>query len=166
MPSCKTSRGRQRSWSASLEDDALSRLINHLREAGHAVDVAARPDRDRRTGRAVDAEVTVDGRIVAVEITQVLPGARAHYEIARLEKQIEAELEPRVVAGNLGYVAISIHNRRLPPKAALRAAIPILVDDIAAAMSDLEPAPRVKREVAVETSVGFIRRLELLQLPK
>jgi hypothetical protein len=65
----------------------------------------------------------------------------------------------------LGYVAISVHYRKLPPKSALRTAVPVLIADIADAMRRLEPDPRVRTELEVETEVAFIRRLELLQLP-
>lgn len=122
-----------------------------------------------RTGRsrwsAVDAEVVIDGRLVAVEVTQLLPGARAHYEIIRLEKEIEGELKPLVAEHDLGYVAISVHYRRLPPKSVLRAAIPVLVEDLRSGIRQLQPRPGVRVEFDVETSVAFIRRLELLQLP-
>jgi hypothetical protein len=165
MPSAMTRTNRHSARSGNLEDEALERLIQHLRGLGHDVELRARPDREPRSGRAVDGELQVDGRAVAVEVTQLLPGARAHYEIAKLERALQDQLEAQVRRRRLGYVAIAVHYRRLPAKREIRAALPALTAEIVLAMQSLKPDASERHEAAVATTIGFIRRLELIQLP-
>jgi hypothetical protein len=147
-----------------IEDEALDRLVDHLRKTGSEIEIVARPDRDRhRRGRAVDAEVVVDGRLVGVEITQHIDGARDHVEIPRLQRVMESDLDAEVHRLGLGLVAIGFQFRALPPRAALRAAIPTLVAEIMAALPDL--APGARSEVAIHSTCSFVRNLRLTHYP-
>ena len=151
---------------ASLEDAALGRLAHHLEEHGEAVEVRARPDRERRGGRAVDAEFLIDGRVVGVEITQVLPGARAHSEVARLERAVEQAVRSMVRQFPAGYVAVCVDFGPLPPASKLRAAEPALAQEIATCIDSLDPSPTDRHETPIDTSLRFVRRLSVLQLPR
>ena len=150
----------------SLEDAALDRLSRYLETQGDAVEVRARPDRERRDRRAVDAELLVNGRAVGVEITQLLPGARAHYEIIRIQQAVEREVRSLVRQFPGGYLAISADFRDLPPAIEFRAAEPVLAREIATCIDSLEPPPEDRRETSIESSVRFVRRLSVIQLPR
>lgn len=149
----------------SFEDRALETLIGYVRGLGRTVELVGRPDREGNVGRAVDAELMVDGAAVGVEVTQLLPGARDHYEIARLERAIEDEIRPLIRELALQYVAIGVHYRDLPPKRELRAARPVLAGQIASAMRTLAALGPGRQEVEVATGVEFVRRLNLIHLP-
>lgn len=61
--------------------------------------------------------------------------------------------------------AIVIHYRRLPARSELRAAVGVLIEEIEQAVRTLLPRPATSKRVRIPSSVGFIRRLGLLQLP-
>lgn len=151
---------------ASLEDRALDRLARHLEAHGESVEVRARPDRERRDERAVDAELVVNGRVVGVEITQLLPGARAHSEVARIQRAVEREVRSRVRQFPAGYVAIHADFRDLAPAKELRAAETVLAQEIATCIDSLDPSPEDRRETSIDSSVRFVRRLSVIQLPR
>jgi hypothetical protein len=153
------------SWSRSIEDRSMERLLNHLRLRGHSAELCGQPDRQNRTGRAVDAELRIDGRLVGVEITRLHPVARALSEMARLEHGLQSPLEKRVRERNLGYVLLSLECRQLPTKREIFAATPTLQKDIEAAMGHLDPSPVSRRTIPVDTGVRFVRTLDLIQLP-
>jgi len=153
---------------ASLEDRALDRLARHLEAHGKPVEVRARPDRERRHGRAVDAELLVNGRLVGVEITQLYtrPAARAHSEVTRIQRAVEREVRSMVRQFPAGYVAIGADFRDLPPAKKLRAGETVLAQEIATCIDSLEPSPEHRRVTSIDSSVPFVRALSVIHLPR
>jgi hypothetical protein len=149
----------------AIEDAALLRLVHYLEMNGHAVRIRSRPDREPHVGRAVDAELEVDGRLVGVEITELVPGARSHREIARLEQAVERGIRTRVRTWPPGHVLVDAEFRELPPARTLRAAETVLATEIASCIDGLDPAPDERCEIALATAIGFIRRLKITYLP-
>ena len=156
---------QRRSRSQSIEDGSLHRLVFHLRGQGHVAEVQGRPDREGRPGRAVDAELSVDGQIVAVEITQLISDARAQHEMARLVRGLQEPLNARVRERRLGSVVVDLDFRSLPPKRQVVTAVAALLEDLMVGVGALDSAPTTRRDVDVATRVPFIRNLKLIQLP-
>jgi hypothetical protein len=155
---------RDRRVKERVEDDALDRLMEHLRRSGSVVELVARPDRGPRPGgRAVDAEMLVDGRIVAVEVTQVNEGARDHVEVPRLQASMQRDLEAEARRLGLGLIAIGYTFRPLPPKSRLRAEVPVLKAEIMSALSELDVG--LRSEVWVDSDCSFVRNLRVSHYP-
>lgn len=136
-----------------------------LQSEGHVVAVCRRPDREEQSGRSVDAELLFEGRLVAVEITQLHPIARALSEMTRLTKTLRESLEPQVRQCHLGYVLLNLECRQLPTKQEMRAAIPALLKDVETALGLLAPSPTSRMAKPVDTRVAFVKKLDLIQIP-
>jgi hypothetical protein len=108
----------------------------------------------------------MDGRLIAVEVTELNPIARADREIARLERALQEPLEALVVERNLGCVVVDLDTHPLPSKRELGASTPQLLEDIAGCLAGLESAPKGRKNVTVDTRVRFVRQLNLIQLPE
>ena len=69
---------------------AFDLLRRHLIEHGHAVLNVRRPDRTNRTSRDVDFLVEIDGRDIAVEVTQLTQAREWWNLLDRLESRVRA----------------------------------------------------------------------------
>jgi hypothetical protein len=119
----------------------------------------SRPDQNRSDRPSVDAELRVGGRLIGVEITQSIWNVRAHVEIGRLTRAVEALVRAQQLRWPTGYVAAYARFRALPPARELRLAESILAREIAEGISTLEPDPSTRRETAIDTSLSFLRWL-------
>jgi hypothetical protein len=102
-------RSRRRPTADEIEGWAFGLLEQHLLRAGHAVADVRRPDRDNRTSRDVDFLVEVDGRDVAIEVTQ-LDQARQWWNLLdRLETHIRTALRWEDGGPDAGWLILSIN---------------------------------------------------------
>ncbi len=113
----------------------------------------------------MDAEILVNGKTIAVEITRLTRGAREHREIAELQLALQARLDPFVSEMRLGHVVISAHFRRLPRKREIAVALEPIADGIVEVMRGLPSEPVGRTDVTVPVSVDFVRFLDLVQFP-
>ncbi len=113
----------------------------------------------------MDAEILVNGKIIAVEITRLTRGPREHREIAKLQRAVQARLDPLAREMRAGQVVISADFRRLPPRREIADALAPLTDEIAGAMRGLPSEPTGRTDIAVPVNVDFVRFLEVVQFP-
>lgn len=99
---------RRRPTADEIESWAFDLLKGHLIEHGHTVTEVRRPDRANRQTRDVDFLAQVDGRDVAVEVTQ-LDQARGWWRLLdRLERQVQTGLQWEDIEADPGWLIISM----------------------------------------------------------
>lgn len=141
----------------AIERSALERLVSHLGHAGHRVEIEPdRPDEIDRSRPAVDFVLKVDGDQIGVEITQLIPAARSHYEIAALQTRLKSELEGDVERRRLGVVAVELDFGPLPSSGHLRRGIPKLREAIRDVLKGLRADPVGSVTVPIASEIDFI----------
>ena len=92
-----------------VEDWAFGLLEAHLRREGHVVANVRHPDRLNRSTRDVDILVEVDGRDIAVEVTQVAQTRQWWNQLDRLERGIRAAVDSEGAELDRGWLVLELN---------------------------------------------------------
>lgn len=104
--------GSRRAQTTSLEEWAFRILRDRLEERGTRISILARPDEENRTTRDVDFLVDLDGRVVAIEVTQLSLTALWWNLLDRLERRIRPALEDPARRGASGWLVVHLDLHR------------------------------------------------------
>lgn len=152
----------KRQWRAQLEHSAVMRLVAHLRQQGEEVEICdTRPDEVNRDGPEVDFEFTNQGRSIGVEVTQLIPAARSHYEISAIQRHIQEATGSIPEQRQLGVIALEVDYGVLPRAADMDRDVAVLVTDVRKALESLAPDQLQRVEVPVRAKYGTFRRVRL-----
>lgn len=101
---------RRRPTADEIEAWAFDLLRKYLMNSGHAVTKVRRPDRTNRTSRDVDFLVEVDGREVAVEVTQLDQARKWWNLLDRLQTHVRESLNwDEGMEADPGWLILSIN---------------------------------------------------------
>lgn len=139
-------------------------LVDHLVATGREARIVRRPDREPHTGKAVDAELHVDGRLVAIDVTLFAHGARALVETGKLTDQVSEALGPTVRRLPLGRVVVDIVFARLPPSAIFNNEVTQLTETIDDALAELALSAETRVEVSPTLPVDWVAGLRVVRL--
>jgi hypothetical protein len=149
-----------------LEDAALDRVVEWLRERGEVVSILSRPDVDRR-GKpqssgvpTPDARLSVNGREVLIDIAELhqhSDSVRQHKALGKLITNLETRMRAAVREAGLGLVVASGSFAELPPRRRLVAAEQQVFDR----MKSTLPLLRDGNGVEVSDLPSFVNRLFL-----
>jgi hypothetical protein len=155
---------QRRTWKLELEESAIASLAGHLRALGEDVEVLAnRPEATSNGLPDVDYELLYRGRSVGVEITQLIPAARSHYEISALERRLQQELGQIPVELDLGLIIVDISFGHLPSRAKIDADVAALSVSLRDALMSWRDCNVRELTVAIPSGFGTVRRLRLIR---
>lgn len=99
---------RTRPTAAAIEEWAFGLLEAHLAETGHRVSNRRRPDRENRASRDVDYLVEIDGREVAIEVTQLALAQKSWSLLDRLENRVRELYALAAPEPDPGWLVVSV----------------------------------------------------------
>lgn len=154
----------RRAWKGELELDAITALIEHLRALGD--EVAILEDRPEHTSGGlpdVDFELSYNGKAVGVEVTQLIPAARSHYEISSLQRHIQEELGHLPAENQLGLIVVAIRFGPLPNRAGMDADVATVTEEIRSRLEHWPGDTVGEVDVSIPSGNGTIREVRLIR---
>lgn len=158
------SAAERRVWKAELELAAITALVEHLRASGDEVAICEDRPEDTSGGLPdVDFELAYNGESVGVEVTQLIPAARSHYEISALQRHIQEELGHLPAEHQLGLIIVAMRFGLLPSQAGMDADVAMATDEIRSRLERWPGGTAGDVEVSIPSGKGTIREVRLIR---